>query len=267
MRGSSEVYRGLCNHKPFTETGDRSMFLDPREDPNSRRHIREAKVRAHLDLVASPANYMFYCREKGIIIPRGMSYDSFEEWLPSYLGSLSDDDLVLLMNKLGLTVVSTTDKWNGIFIIHSSRDESIAEAIRFGLNCINIPDSNIYCSSIEETGTRLGDSFCDIIKKCLQNAILVICIMSDYSVDSKYCLQEMGAAFVMDVPLIPILANGFDPQNMPGFIDNTRYQASTITTAMSAEMFLKNVCKKCGIECNHSDLLKGVRAILTAEES
>ena len=90
--------------------------------------------------------------------------------------------------------------------------------------------------------------------------------MSDHSVNSKYCLQEMGAAFVMDAPLIPVLVNGFNPQNMPGFIDNTRYQAAMITTVVSAELFLKDVCKKCGIECNYSDLLKGVRAILTAGE-
>ena len=240
------------------------MFIDPREDPNSRRQIREAKVRAHLDLVMSPSNYMFSCREVGIKVPRGTSYEAYLEWLPGYLGSLSDDELVALMNKLGLTVVSTSDKWNGVFIIHSSRDEKIAEAVRFGLNCINIPDSNIYCSSIEETGTRLGDSFCDIIKKCLQNAILVVCIMSEYSVTSKYCLQEMGAAFVLDTPMIPVLVDGFNPEMMPGFIDNSRYQATTISTATSAEIFLKDVCKKCGIECNHSDLLKGVRSIITS---
>ena len=259
--------KGFCNHKLcFSDNSGVLMFLDPQEDPNSRRLIREAKIRAHMGVAVSPSNYMFYCREKGINVPRGMSYSAFEEWLPSYIGLLSDDDLVALMGRLGLTVVSTTDKWNGVFIIHSNRDEPVAEAIRFGLNCVNIPDSNIYCSSIEETGTRLGNSFCDTIKKCLQNAILVICIMSDHSVNSKYCLQEMGAAFVMDAPLIPVLVNGFNPQNMPGFIDNTRYQAAMITTVVSAELFLKDVCKKCGIECNYSDLLKGVRAILTAGE-
>lgn len=239
------------------------MFLDPNEDPQSRRQIREAKIRTHLDLVLSPSNYMFSCREVGINVPRGTSYDKFQGWLPEYLGGLSDEDLVALMNRLGLTVVSTSDRWNGVFIIHSSRDERFAQSIRFGLNCINIPDTNIYCSSIEETGTTLGDSFCEIIKKCLRNAILVICIMSDHSVASKYCLQEMGAVFVMDTPMIPVLVGGFDPQAMPGFIDNSRYQATTISSAESAEIFLGQVCRKCGIECSHADLLNGVRAILT----
>ena len=62
-----------------------------------------------MDLVMSPSNYMFSCREVGIKVPRGTSYEAYLEWLPGYLGSLSDDELVALMNKLGLTVVSTSD--------------------------------------------------------------------------------------------------------------------------------------------------------------
>ena len=238
------------------------MFIDPDEDPKSRRSIREAKIKAHLNLVITPENMLFVCKKAGMSIPKGIAYSDFENWVSNYLKALSDDDLKKLMKSLGLTIVAAAEQWNGIFIIHSNNDKYYADAIKRSLNCINVPDSNIYCSSIEETGTNLGESFCNIIKKCLRNAILVVCIMSDASVNSKYCLQEMGAAFVMDTPIIPVLVKGFKPENMPGFIDNTRYLSTDISTLKSCELFLLEVCKKCGIESNPSDLTRGVQTIL-----
>lgn len=194
-----------------------------------------------------------------------MPYEEFQKWLPEYVHGMPDEDLLNLMKYLGLTIVTTSDKWNGVFIIHSSKDEAHVKAIRFGLNCINLPDTSIYCSSIDDTGTALGESFVATIKNCLQNALLVICVMSDNSVNSKYCLQEMGAAFILDTALIPVLVDGFDPADVPGFIDGTRYQAASISTASAAGMFLTDVCRKCGKECNPVDLMNGVKAIITEE--
>ncbi|NLN72557.1 MAG: toll/interleukin-1 receptor domain-containing protein [Thermoplasmatales archaeon] len=238
------------------------MFIDPEEDPKQRRKIREKKVLTQLELTITPANYMFESLKNGMEVPRGLQFREYRGWAGMYIESLSDDDLIALMKRLKLTVVLHPDEWRGVFIIHSTSDSRYANRIKRALNCINIPDTLIYCSSIEKTGTTLGESFCEMIRTCLTNASLIICILSDRSVKSEYCLQEMGAAFVLGHPIIPVIVDGFDPSNMPGFLDNTRYQASGISSFESAQLFLKEVCCKFDVQCAGVNLLNGANNLI-----
>ncbi len=242
------------------------MFAPPDEDSQTRRKIRESKIKAFFDMNVTPANMMFTCKKYGLDVPKKTDYYEFDLWLTEYLGKLSDDEIIELMKKLGLTIVVAPNKWSGVFIIHSGKDEVYAKAITKSLNCIGIPDTSIYCSSIDETGTSIGESFFDIIKKCLCNARLVICLLSRYSVESKYCMQEVGASIIQDLPIIPVLLRDFDPENMPGFLDNTRYQVAFISNESKSRTFLREVTKRMELVCSSVDLERGVQVLVLGED-
>jgi len=231
------------------------------QSPENRRLIRISKIKAHMDVIVTPSNMMYVCKNAGMDIPKGRSFGEFDEWLLRYLHSLDDQKLIDIMLNLGLTIVSSSDDWQGIFIIHSGGDSIYAEALTRSLNCIGVTDSRIYCSSVDETGTGIGNSFFDVIKKCLRNASLVICLLSENSIKSPYCLQEMGGAMIMDTSMIPVLLNDFPPERMPGFIDNTRYLGISIKDSDSAALFLEDVKKKMNIECSSMDMDKGIMSL------
>lgn len=67
---------------------------------------------------------------------------------------------------------------------------------------------------------------------------------------------------VMDVPIIPVLVDGFLPEDMPGFMDNTRYQAVTLGTVRSSESFINDVCHKLGISPSAVDVSRAVQSIV-----
>ncbi len=239
------------------------MDFHDTKSPSDRRSIRESKVRSYLDLHVNPSNMLFFCRSSGINIPKTVEFEDFDGWISEYLEGLSDDELISLMRRFEITIVmSDADEWEGIFVIHSSRDVRYANAITRGLNFINIPDTSIYCSSVEGLGTKAGESFHKVIKQCLRNAKLILCILSENSATSQYCLQEMGACMVMDVPIIPVLVDGFLPEDMPGFMDNTRYQAVTLGTVRSSESFINDVCHKLGISPSAVDVSRAVQSIV-----
>ena len=99
------------------------MDFHDTKSPNDRRSIRESKVRSYLDLHVNPSNMLFFCRSSGINIPKTVEFEDFDGWISEYLGGLSDDELISLMRRFEITIVmSDADEWEGIFVIHSSRD-------------------------------------------------------------------------------------------------------------------------------------------------
>lgn len=231
------------------------------EDRNIQKRKGIDRIRAHLNLNITPANMMHTCKQYGMSYPKGIDYDGFDLWLSEYLNELSDTELVVIMRKIGLPVDFGLDEWNGVFIIQSGFDKEISDRLTKALNILKIDDSRIYCSSVEETGTTLGESFVKIIKKSLKEAKLVICVLSENSIKSQYCLQEMGAAMILDKTILPILI-GIEPDLMPGFMDNTRYIAADIETEKGAKAFLEMVRKVMNMESNSALIAKGAQRLL-----
>lgn len=94
-----------------------------------------------------------------------------------------------------------------IFISHSSKDILIVESfvekiLRLSLN---ISPEHIFCTSIEGLGIMTGDDFRDKIKNEITNAEVVILILSLSYKESEICLNEMGAAWVLNKKVIPII--------------------------------------------------------------
>ena len=238
------------------------MMIVGEEDAAKRHQTRIKKIKAHIRLNATPNNVMSICSKAGLPFPKGVSFEKFPVWLDENLRDLPDSSLVQIMRKLGLTVVSDPADFNGVFIIHCSADKKLADAVTKSLNEIGIDDSMIYYSSGEETGTRLGTSFVDIIFKCIRDAKLILCILSNNSINSQYCMQEAGASMILNKPIIPILS-GIEPTEMPGFMDNTRYIAADMSTAENAKAFLKEVCRIMEIDASSASVSLGVQKVLS----
>lgn len=100
-------------------------------------------------------------------------------------------------------IKSTVD----IFISHSSKDEEVVELfvdkiLRLSLG---IEIENIFCTSIESTSISTGDDFRSVIKSKLIEASHVIQIISENYRASEVCLNEMGAAWVLNSKVIPFI--------------------------------------------------------------
>ena len=73
------------------------MFAPPDEDSQTRRKIRESKIKAFFDMNVTPANMMFTCKKYGLDVPKKTDYYEFDLWLTEYLGKVSDDEIIELM--------------------------------------------------------------------------------------------------------------------------------------------------------------------------
>ena len=207
-------------------------------------------------------NMEAYCKGVGIKLPPGLKYEAFDEWIENYLNALTIENVISLMKNMNIRVTEDNNcEKGGVFIIHSSKDKSQVEAIAEGLTHIGIPGSMVYCSSIEKLGTDLGESFHRDVKGHIKSASVVICVLSKDTVESKYCLQEIGACLVLDKPILPILVEGATPDIMPGFLDS-RKTCSYLNTEEAIRHFLMSVSERVNMKLDDRALSMGVKTVL-----
>lgn len=94
-----------------------------------------------------------------------------------------------------------------IFVSHASKDEAIAKAfvdlILHG--SLSVPINEIYCISADGTKIKSGDDWRTSIKSAIREVkINFLLITSNYK-NSEVCLNEMGAAWVSDAKVIPLI--------------------------------------------------------------
>jgi hypothetical protein len=109
-----------------------------------------------------------------------------------------------------------------IFISHASEDAKIVEEVIELLEGIGINSEQIFCTSFEDYGIRIGDDFLDSIKAELVSNSLVIFILSRSFYKSPVCLCEMGATWVLAKEHIPMLVPPFDYPDLKGVIPLTQ---------------------------------------------
>ena len=109
-----------------------------------------------------------------------------------------------------------------IFISHSTLDEDIAiELANFFLK-LGISGDRIMCSSAAFSLIPVAEHIHDYLKEMLQEENLVILLLSDNYYASATCLNEMGAAWIRELPIIPILLKGFNIERVKGVVDKNR---------------------------------------------
>jgi len=106
-----------------------------------------------------------------------------------------------------------------IFISHSSKDGDICNILVNALVLSGISSEDIVFTSMYDTGVEFGKSIGETIKKELKNSSTIIFIITENFYNSAYCLNEMGAAWVLDKEFIPILLGNINYDDMQGFIN------------------------------------------------
>lgn len=107
-----------------------------------------------------------------------------------------------------------------IFISHSQRDMQIVEKFVDLLSYIGLDNNCLFCSSIPGYNIKQekGDIY-EYIRNEFNNNLFVIFMLSDNYYNSKACLNEMGAAWVLQKKYQSILLPGFEFSQVQGAIN------------------------------------------------
>ena len=102
-----------------------------------------------------------------------------------------------------------------IFISHASTDkaliDSLVDLLQTGLN---IREENILCTSLEGMGIPPGKNFVTFLREQLAGQIFVIAVITENYYKSAFCLCELGAAWIKDDDLFPILVPPLDYKDL-----------------------------------------------------
>jgi hypothetical protein len=109
-----------------------------------------------------------------------------------------------------------------IFVSFSKKDDHILHGfvdhiLKLGLR---LSDSEINCTGIEDSNPRTGNDFKKWIKEKIKKADVIIQLISQNYKGSEVCLNEMGATWILEKKVIPLLIDPIDYNNV-GFIHNT----------------------------------------------
>ena len=114
------------------------------------------------------------------------------------------------------------DKRYKLFISHSSKDQVYVDALikLFEFMGIGRNMEQMICTSVEDYGIPLDTNIFDFLKRqFLEYQLHVIFLLSPNYYASPVCLNEMGAAWVLQTRYTSILVPGFRFDMIRGAID------------------------------------------------
>lgn len=99
-----------------------------------------------------------------------------------------------------------------IFISHSSKDKIVIDSfvthvLRLGCG---LQPNDIVCTSLESMGVKTGDDIRNYLKKQIKECDYVFFMISSNYKESGICLNEMGAAWVLNKNVKPFLFPNYD---------------------------------------------------------
>ena len=114
----------------------------------------------------------------------------------------------------------TANKRPKLFISHASENKTEAKALVDLLKRIGLTTKDqIFCSTLPGYDVPMYNDMFEYLKSCFTDTELhVIFLLSEAYYNSAYCLNEMGAAWVMQSKYTAILLPGFHKEQMDGFL-------------------------------------------------
>lgn len=107
-----------------------------------------------------------------------------------------------------------------VFISHSSQDKDFVTCLVDFLENIGLTEEQIFCSSVPGYGIPLDEDIFDYLKQQFQDhALHVILVLSDSYYKSVACMNEMGAAWVLQNKYTTLLLPGFEFHKIKGAIN------------------------------------------------
>lgn len=124
-----------------------------------------------------------------------------------------------------------------IFISHSSNDKEYVQALVELLEDMGIKEDQLFCSSLAEYGIPLNKDIYEYLKTQFKKySLQVIFVLSDEYYKSAACLNEMGAAWVLQSEYSTVLLPKFEFKNIRGAINPNRVSIKLDNPDMSARL-------------------------------
>jgi len=93
-----------------------------------------------------------------------------------------------------------------VFISHADEDRALAaELVALIEEGIGVPEAEIFCSSVKGYGIPTGQNFITYIRKQLLDPKVVVLLLTPAYLHSKFCVSELGAAWIKSHAIFPIL--------------------------------------------------------------
>lgn len=107
---------------------------------------------------------------------------------------------------------------NKVFISYSSADSEVASRLRTALEGIEVS------GWLDHSDIAAGDAIAAKVKEALQQAGALIVLVSPRSLESKWVQFEVGAAYAMEKPIIPIIVgHGRAELDLPEWLEGFLY--------------------------------------------
>lgn len=93
-----------------------------------------------------------------------------------------------------------------IFVSHAVKDKDLVkEIVSLIEDGMGVPEDEIFCSSLDGYGIPTGENFVTHIKSQLIKPKIVVLVLTPAYFESKFCISELGAAWIMSHTRFPIL--------------------------------------------------------------
>ncbi len=103
-----------------------------------------------------------------------------------------------------------------VFISHASQDAALARKVSQLLRASTDLDADdIRCTSTDAHGLSVGSDFARSLRRDINDADVLLAIFSEHSIASRFVCFELGAAWGLKTPILPICAPGFEPSRIP----------------------------------------------------
>ncbi|WP_186320426.1 toll/interleukin-1 receptor domain-containing protein [Fictibacillus phosphorivorans] len=125
-----------------------------------------------------------------------------------------------------------------IFISHSTADGDFATRLMDLLqNQFNLTRDNFFLTSDEEL--EVGDNWIEEIRKGMEDANIIMPIITNNFLDSQFCLCELGASWINQKALVPIIIPPLDYHAL----DGTPYRAWTQAITLNSVKDLQRIAE------------------------
>lgn len=160
--------------------------------------------------------------EKAYTIDLHMTIASLQGYIEDLQEQPSNKVSTLQVNILNNELLALK-RPNKVFISHAGLDVAVVTELILLLRALGLQNEQIFCTSVPGYKIRLGTrNFLDAIKDEIRSGAVVIFLLSKNFYDSPVCLAEMGAAWVLDSDMIPLVLPPFEFRDVKGVIPFTQ---------------------------------------------
>lgn len=139
-----------------------------------------------------------------------------------------------------------------IFISHSSEDKEIIGELITLIEGMGVKSEQIFCSSFEGYGIRLGANWLDAIREELTDETLVLFVLTTNFYNSHMCQCELGAVWANTMEHIPILVPPLTTKDLEYILRN--HQSMMITDKDKLNSLNDQVTEWMGIKSNKASI-------------